>query len=267
MINKRLVSILYLLLLSFTLNVSASKDSLPSGYSKYLSYIANGVYDSSIPHSTVPGCVAGFCDGNYFQTEIMGRDQATIDVLQSQAEIFYLNRFGIDVNAPENSGRVLFRSFMLDPRLEYRAYHVSGMKAPEEGWVVRDGGWILIITDPNGFTLGGEFSGLSVAAGTMFFYGEYNIDVKKPKSKYKSDDYDNDENIIISYRAGTPALTNSVGLLPFSCQVALKPLTENFSEGTEGLAQGIATAIVPDINGIIRANVRNALTFNDQGGR
>jgi len=191
----------------------------------------------------------------------MGRDQATINRLQHQAALFYLNRFGIDVNAPENTGRVIFRSFMLDPRLEYRAYHVSGMKAPEEGWVVRDGGWILIISDPSGYTLGGEFSGLTVAAGTMFFYGEYNIDVQKSKSKPDEDN----ENIIISYRAGSPALTNSVGLLPFSCQIALKPLTDNFSDGTEGLAQGIGSAIIPDINGVIHANVRNALTFNDQG--
>ena len=250
----RLSPLLSLSLLSS--HAYADKDTLPNSYSNYLTYIANGSYDAASPHPVVPGCFGGFCDGNYFQTEIMGRDQGTIDALTDQAALFYLTRFGIDVHAPENSGRITFIPFMLDPRLEYRAYVVSGMKAPEEGWVVRDGGWIMIINDPTGYELGGDFTGVTAPAGSMFFYGEYNIDTGK-----------HDKNIVISYRAGSPAITNAVGLLPFSCEIALQPIIANFPNGTEGLAQGIAKALIPDSNGFLNANVRNTLTFNDQGGR
>lgn len=256
MLNKTVLVAISLVTLSFLSGqANADKDTLPDGYSKYLTYIANGSYDSTSSHPVVPGCAGGFCDGHYFQTEIMGRDQGTIDTLTDQAAGFFLTRFGIDVNLLENVGRVAFIPFMLDPRLEYRAYVVSGMKAPEEGWVVRDGGWIMLITDPAGYDLGADFTGVTAPAGSMFFYGEYNIDTGKSK-----------DNIVISYRAGSPAITNEVGLLPFSCEVALQPITENFPNGTEGLAQGIAKALIPDSNGFLNANVRNTLTFNDQGG-
>lgn len=272
--NTFLVGITLLSLSLLSSHAYADKDPLPNGYSNYLTYIANGSYAAASPHPVVPGCFGGFCDGHYFQTEIMGRDQGTIDALTDQAALFYLTRFGIDVHAPENSGRITFRPFMLDPRLEYRAYVVSGMKAPKEGWVVRDGGWIMIINDPAGYELGGDFTGVTAPAGSFFFYGEYNIDTgnrhKKDNDKHHKKGINNKKhngNIVISYRAGSPAITNAVGLLPFSCEVALQPITKNFSNGTEGLAQGIAKALIPDSNGFLNANVRNTLTFNAQGGR
>lgn len=256
MINKATLIALSLLTLPFYFgHANADKDNLPDGYTTYLSYIANGFYDAALPHPDVPGCSGGFCDGIYFQTAVMGRDQGMIDTITDQAALFYLTRFGIDVNAPANAGRVSFFPFMLDPRLEYRAYVVSGMKAPDEGWVVRDGGSIMLINDPAGVELGGDFTGITVPAGTMFFYGEYNIDTGENK-----------DNIVISYRSGSPVITNQVGLLPFGCEVAIQPITANFPNGTEGLAQGFGTTLIPDSNGFLKANVRNTLTFNDQGG-
>ena len=196
----------------------------------------------------------------------MGRDQYTIDALTEQAATFYLTRFGIDVYAPENAGRLVFMPFMFDPRLEYRAYVVSNMKVPKEGWVVRDGGWVVVVTDPEGYSMGGEFSGVKAPAGSMFFYGEYNIEVTKPKY-HNIFNHHNVENIIISYRAGSPAITNQVGLMPFGCETSLQPLTDNFPNGTEGLAQGFSEAVLIGNDGLLHINIRNTLTFNDDGGR
>lgn len=236
----------------------SAKDSLPDGYSHYLTYIANGSFPANDPHPVIPNCQGAVCATDYFQTHIMNRDQATIDQLTNQAASFYLNRFGVDVTDPANIGRVQFFNFMLDPRLEYRAYHVSGKKPPTEGWVVRDGGWILLITDPNGFTLGGEFSGATVPAGTMFFYGEYNIHASSSNSS--------NEDIIISYRSGSPIVANPFGLIPFACEISTATIAENFPNGTEGLAQGFSGPLAPNQQGILVGNTRNTLTFSDNGG-
>lgn len=271
--NKKIASLLgSLCLLSGSGMLQASQDNLPDGYDRYLTYIANGVSSTTVPHPEVPGCDGLMCDGTYFQTEIMQRDAATIDALEAQAADFYLTRFGVDVHDPANAGRILFRRFMLDPRLEYRAYHVSGHKAPSEGFVVRDGGWVMITLDPAGYTLGGEFAGTTVAPGTMFFYGEYNIAINKRGRGHRrsgEDEHHGGRHIrpmVISYRAGSPVEANQAGNVSFSCELSDKPLTQNFPTGVDGLAQGFGGPLAPDANGNIQANIRNALTFNDNGG-
>lgn len=147
---------------------------------------------------------------------------------------------------------------MLNPKLEYRAYHVSGKKPPTEGWVIRDGGWILLVTDPQGLTLGGNFSGATVPAGTMFAYGEYNIHTSASNSS--------NEDIVISYRSGSPIVANPFGLTAFSCEISTSTIVDNFPNGAEGLAQGFSGPFAPNQLGIIEGNIRNALTFSDDGG-
>ncbi|HSM54808.1 MAG TPA: hypothetical protein VK879_01535 [Candidatus Sulfomarinibacteraceae bacterium] len=49
------------------------------------------------------------------------------------------------------------QAFGQDPRTEYRAYKITGYRVPAEGWLVRDGGFIVNI--PAGTTLHGEYRG------------------------------------------------------------------------------------------------------------
>jgi hypothetical protein len=43
-------------------------------------------------------------------------------------------------------------------------YSMAGERVPAEGWEVRDGGWQLVVIDPDGFELGGDFAGLTIPA-------------------------------------------------------------------------------------------------------
>lgn len=223
----------------------------PEGFGKFLVFMGAGTYDMDDPDFELP-------DGLFFQEEIMSRTQDEIDQKESDAKEFFKNRFGIDVDDPENEDRVRFRSFIMDPRNEYRAYVISGLRVPPEGFVVRDGGYLALLIDPEGFTLGGEFDGELTPFGTMFVFGDYNIDISSSELSQKL----GRDNIIIPYKSGYPVVievNRSIfdQRLMFQCELD----SEEFGSG---IAQGVSGGLTLD-NGMFRANIRNVLTFPSFG--
>ncbi len=154
-----------------------AQDSAPANFDGYLVYMANGQYDPSVPNAA---------SGAKFQSEIMGRSEADVAAELQRAEAFFRDTYGIDftsvdaVEGVKTADNATFDTagFMVDPRIEYRAYTIAGRDVPAEGWVVRDGGWSVVIGD-GGAVLNGAWGGdegVEVPAGSIIVFGDYNID-------------------------------------------------------------------------------------------
>ena len=132
MLRKKCLAI-FSLIMSAPLIIGAMplhSPSAPSG--KYLVYSAAGVYDPSIP--PVEGDLL-----HWFHAEIMGRDDQAIEAERDAADSYFQEMFG-DLYI---SGSL--KSFAVDPRDEYRAYYISGISVPPDGWIVRNGGFGAIL--------------------------------------------------------------------------------------------------------------------------
>ncbi len=215
----------------------------PDNFGFQLVYMQDGVYDPSVPPAE--GDLA-----EWFHKEVMGRSDAEIEAERAAAEAYFEQQFG------ETLGEVF--AFGVDPRDEYRAYSITGMRVPPEGWVVRDGGFRLDIQDDGsgGETLHGEYGGEEgkwVPAGSLVVFGEYNIDVKKPNGKEDPND------IIIHYESAEPIIPTEDGLF-FRCHLS----SDSFDDHGGGLAQGVSAAQTT-ADGLKVANVRNILTFPGLG--
>ncbi len=71
----------------------------------------------------------------------------------ARAEQYFAAKFGLDFAGVEVADGLKMidntsldtRGFMLDPELQYRAYTISDRTVPSRGWLVRDGGWQVMI--------------------------------------------------------------------------------------------------------------------------
>lgn len=235
----------------------------PDGFDDLLLYMQNGVFDPTAPHPVIPGCAGGICDGNYFQEVFQDRSAAEVEALEAQAKLFFFDRFGIDVDDPAMAGRAVLQRFLLDPRAEYRAYVISGVNVPPEGFVINDGGWLLIVTDPNGIELtSGPFAGQHIPAGSLALFGEYQIEVRRGARLVRTID--------LSYRSGSFVIADPNGIAHFGCELKRGRLDENdffdLSVPRDGLAQGYAGPFVDLGDGTVKANVRNTITIGGLGG-
>ncbi len=242
---------------------SAGLVKAPDGFDNLLLFMQNGVFDPSEPHPVIPNCLDSVCESDFFNLVSMDRSPAEIEALEEQGKAFFNARFGIDVDQASEEGRVYLFRFTVDPRAQYRAYIVSDINVPTEGFFVDDGGWILMITDEDGFELGGEFAGQTVPYGSMILFGEYQIEVKRGNTIV--------DTIVLSYRSGSFVSFDANGTASFGCEIKRGRLDENdfydLSVPRDGLAQGYAGPFQPVGNGLVKANVRNTLTFNiDFGG-
>ena len=175
----------------------------------------------------------------------MGRTPAEILEQEALAKAFFLERFGIDVDDPANEGRLVFLFYTADPRVDYRVYHM-GEKVPSAGWEIRDGGFLWLITDPEGYELGGEFAGVHVPAGAFASFGEYNILKTRPDGTPFGE-------IVLRFKAKTPILPKADGSLMALCEL-------EHPEWGSGLAQ-VLMANVPQPGGLLKINLRNVSTF------
>ena len=214
----------------------------PDGFDQVFVYMAAGQYDPSVPSE----------EGNFaiwFHNEIMGRNDEDLLVEKAAAESYFEDHFG--------PGLPDAFAFGVDPRNEYRVYFSSGMDVPSEGWVVRDGGFMVSIPDP-GMTLYGEWGGLTgkwVPGGSFLVFGDYNIDVTGPGNSGKKPAYV--EPLIIHYQSAEPIVPDLInGVTTFRC-ILIAPWGQ-------GIAQGISKPLTLD-NGFRQANIRNILTFSPFG--
>lgn len=216
------VSIALLLILSLTASQVWPQSPAPEPFGQYIVYSAAGVYDASVPPP----------EGDlteWFHFEVMGRSQEEFEAERDEADAYFRERFG-DLYTGE------LEAFGVDPRDEYRAYYISGMYVPPEGFVVRDGGFRTMLTN-----------------GGMVVYGDYNI---KLEGRGNSPD---PEPLIIHYQSADPIFGTDHGMF-FRCEVS----TDAFEDYGGGLAQGVsAPETLPD--GRTVANIRNVLTFPGLG--
>lgn len=217
------------------------KGITPDGYNGFAVFMATGA---------IPATDSFFLDGAYFQEQIMQRTPAEIAANRAAALDYFADRFGLE--GADNHPDLAFFGFYADPRIEYRAYVVSGRKVPAEGWEVHDGGWIALVTNPAGTTLGGAFPGRHVPVNTVFSFGDYSIEVTKPGKGGPQP-----PPIEIAYRCNHPLVLTFTGGEVFDCALTS-------AEFGEGLGQGVTTPLIED--GILRPNGRTVLTFSDDRG-
>lgn len=227
-----------------------TRQAAPRGYDTYAVFSGTGVMDPLEPSPIhgVTGCAGMFCDGDYFHRTISGRSTAQIHALGETSKAFYAERFGIDVDALVADGRIMFRDFTLNPSFGYRVFTFSDLKVPCEGFTIRDGGFMVAVVDPNGLDLGGEFAGKHVAAGTAFFWGNYNIAVTNAHNKLV-------DRVLIQYRSLIPVEPRPDGTFMLRCELRMPD-----GEWGDGMAMAqVANQVMPD--GRIKSNAVNRLTF------
>ena len=216
------------------------KSATPDSYQKFLVYMANGTYNPKDPNYQAP-------DGTFFQKQIMHRTEAEIAQQRADGLAFFKERFGLD---PAN-GDVTASSFMFDPRNNYRAYVIGGESVPSSGFVIRDGGFMAIVTKDTYLrgTYGGA-AGIWAPAGTSVVFGDYNILRTAGASSHPV------KPLILHYQSQTPIrLANADGAQTFRCEL-IDPST-----GQHGIAQGVIAPPRDAGNGNIQMSVRNVITF------
>jgi hypothetical protein len=232
---------------SFALAAGRSGAPTPTGFDRYLVYMANGVFDPEEEPAILPGDI--------FQQEIMGRSEAEIAEQEALARQFFEQRFGLNLE----DGTVIFESFTFNPVHNYRAYTISGESVPAEGWVVRDGGFRAEVVAEDGVTLGGEFAGMHVPQGTGVVFGDYNILVTGPG---QSGEHPEQREIVLHYRSGDPLIVDQFGVMHFTCGLVDSETDLGITEDNwDGMAQGVMRPpeMLPD--GTVKVSIRNVLTF------
>jgi hypothetical protein len=209
------------------------------GFTKFLVYMAEPLAGEPL-----------LGDPEAFQREVMGRSTEEIEADKAAAEEFFLRRFGVDFTSTsselfgeEEIEEATFGPFAVSDAFNYRAYVISGEHVPAKGWQVRDGGWMVTMTEDT--VLHGEYGGTegkAVSAGTVFVFGNYNIKVQRPKSGAPPHA---EETIVIHYESGGPIVADADGVTSFICDLT-------HPEWGAGQARGIVSP-----NG----EVRNVLTF------
>lgn len=226
----------------------------PAPFQHFLVYSGQGAYDplkGPFPEGCSPEdplVPLGFCNDTerVFHKKIMGFSQEEMEAEEQEAKEFYSDRFGLDVERLLEQQRVSIVPFFLDPRQDYRAFVFSGECAPNEGYEVRDGGFILGVIDPEGVQLGGEFEGQKAPAGSGALFGLYNVLVTGPNAREE----------IIRYKAVSLG-SSAGGFAVVDCDL-------QHPVWGEGLAQGLGSnRMLKD--GRIKAVIRNVLTFPPLG--
>lgn len=244
------------------------KAPTPIGYDKHMNYVANGLFDPTVPpaDTNLINCdpVLHVCDGMYFQKHIMGRTDAQIAEREEQAKAFFIERFGMDLDAEANAGRLMLMNFMIDPRFNLHMIHSSGDRVPRKGWQMRDGGFMAVVLDPNGFAMGGDSAGKVAPAGSFVLFAEYNVktsylnlsDDKIADTKTHTADglFFRTDPIILQIRSINPQPPGQNG---FQCEL----FNDEFGHG---LVQGWAQT-VPTADGLIKYNISGDLSFPGMG--
>ena len=237
--NKALMTVLSMaLIFTFFLPVAAlasTEAEVPDGFDKYIVYSAAGRFDTSVAPK----------EGNlgmWFHKDIMGRNDMEIAEAKAEAVEYIEAQFGPNLPEP--------MPFGVDPRVEYRAYVISGESVPSEGYVVRDGGFMVMLQKATVLfgRYGGE-QGKVVPAGTMIVYGTYNID-RSPTGK---------DPLIIQYRSASPVIQHPLEPgFKFDCVA----ISDEFGEGR---AQGLAAHQMLEGGNVQQSNIRTVLTFPAYG--
>ena len=192
------------------------EDVTPDHLELFMNYMANGIWDPNDPHYTPP-------DGEYFHRVIRGRSEEEMAEVRDAAAAFFHTVYGVDVDAPEMQGRVVLEPFMFDPRMDIRAFTISGETIPPEGVPIEDGGFRMIVLDPDGITLGGDFQGVAVPQFTVGLFGEWVIKLPPRPVRFKrAAKHTAKREMIFEYRSGNLLFPNADGAEIFVCPARSK---------------------------------------------
>ncbi len=238
--------------------ISSIFHPLPEGFAMYLTFMGTGLYDWNSPHPEIPGCFQQLCVGEYFFDEILGLDDSEKRAWHNEALAFWSGRFGIDPYDPAWEGRVNAIPFFADPRNDIRAYSMAGTRIHREGWTVLDGGWLLIVTDPEGVELGGEYAGLHVGPNTVMGHGKYLIQARTRNGGFLAD-------IALDYQARGPI--SFVQGFPWvgNCEVFRTTIDGETIDWGVGQAQP-SQVVIPMPANEVKLSYRNIITFGAGGG-
>lgn len=229
----------------------------PLGLSQLIVYMADGLYDpmkpNPDPHMKNCDPMLNMCDGNYFQSQILGRSAGQVIAAERAAKNYFRGQFGLNVDDPALQSRVMFRMFQIDPRVNYHVVAASGERVPREGWPVYFGGWIVVVVDPNGIDLGGRYPGVHTGLGGMFIYGENVIDVgRAEKIRHGLP--------VIHYQSSQPPFVPPLGPAGVGDAAIMFRLDLFNDHLGSGRARGRGE-IIPQPDGRIKMDIVSVLTF------
>jgi hypothetical protein len=212
----------------------------PSGFRAFLVYLAEPTLAAGEPSIFTDAAHVG-----QFQQDVMGRTPAEAAQQRDLAVVYFAKRFGLDFSTatPAADGSLAIpgatlQAFVQNEHVNYRAYVVSGRQVPDTGWLVRDGGFQVVLTE--GMLLHGSYGGsegIRAPAGAAAVFGDYNIEVEPPGQVSSG-------NILIHYQSASPIIARADGEISFNCDLV-----------SEQWGQGAARGIVVD------GTIRNVLTF------
>jgi hypothetical protein len=206
----------------------------PDDYSSYIVFIGDGTWDPADPSFTAPTMAE-------IQRELWNFSDAEIEQYEVEAKAFFAARFGIDIDDPANAERITFTSYAADPRMRYRIVTMANRVVPQEGWPVSDAAFLLIVADPAGFELGGEFAGFTVPAGTTMTYGRYHIDTG------------DGEPLLIDFQSLSPYALDAFGVGAIRCEL--------FSDELGTGEANAAYRLIQKPDGNLELTASNVLTF------
>ena len=218
---KKISAVIFALLLMVPIGLvlANTPTRTPDGFGKLVVFMAAGQYNHTLP--------SDMDLVEWFKYDVMGFTDAEWDAERENAQDWFFDQFGVLVDLG-----MIFDN-VVDPRNEYRAYIISGMDVPSEGWVVRDGGFVTIVD------------------GKPIVYGFYNIDATGPGKSGKKPAFV--EPIVIIYRSLEPIMMDAPGNGYFRCGVV--------APWGEGIAQGIIGNV--DLgDGVMITNWRAVHTYN-----
>ena len=234
-------------------------DVAPDHLERFMNYMGDGIFDPNDPHYTPP-------TGDYWHRVIRGRTDEEIAELRDEAAAFFADKFGVDVDDPAMQGRARLEAFMFDPRMDIRAFTISGETVPPEGYPIEDGGFRLVVTDPFGVTLGGDFPGVQVPQNTVGLYGEWVIKLPHKPIRFKNDnsfknhtEYQEKRELIFEYQSGNLLYPNADGAEIFVCPARAK------DGSAEGLFAGYFRLPLQLPDGKLMARVRGVATLFKEG--
>lgn len=196
-------------------------DTLPT--TDYGLFIADGSFDPLDASYTPPAFEDFFYDR-------LGMSAADLEQVRADAKSFYLESYGLDVDAELAAGRISWNELRFDPRGQYRAYALPGRAVPREGWVVDDVTLAPLIIDPAGIELSGPYEGVVAEPGMFAVTGIYAVEALDESGEP-------DETMLIYYHSDGLAANSFEGRALLYCVMESDDLGTGLGHVTSAITQ------------------------------
>ncbi|PCK08711.1 MAG: hypothetical protein COA42_07730 [Alteromonadaceae bacterium] len=169
--SKSISLYILIILMSFSINSASADNKLGTFKTSLSTMLVFSIPETLKWNPLVPKNISGV---DFLENEIdVNISQEAIDT-----KAFISERFGIDVDLMLAQGRVNFGLWELNQNVLCRARVLNGANIPEEGLPLRAGGHTLVVTDPAGIVMGGEFDGVVLEAGAAVGKGYWTVTEK-----------------------------------------------------------------------------------------